>query len=443
MEARKLTVINIEDENPLDPEAFKGFLHVVSIRSEIGLQRTILKFREGRCRFAADMFAVDVNFKKMEMPKDLLWNVEAGVRPLGPLMMLPFLVAGECTAFVPYSNYWRDPAVTKNPYVLLVIATLRATTTGELQSLADAKAYLEEEAANRSLFEEGEQAVLDAVKQFRERLKQLVSSKKAFLIALEDTLGKLEDLDETCRKNRDLPGTLTDGSGYPLAIELCWPSGKIDRIELSSLVADLFLGIKPPGIEVLGVIAKELRTLEPHAVPMSVYDFAVECLKAAEGGIRHKKSALNIIKDKLPPGVDQWLVRRLVVEFAWVKAWKSHNNPGARLKAVRKYLGLELSNGKMDADASRKYVYLIAGAHGIVVDKGPWRCPLKGKYTASNTNDAYQLDRDEPAALTVLERVLCERFASDVLGWTASRTQRYYPAWMTRSDEKPGTDLAP
>src|ERR1700733_3288902 len=212
MEARKLTVINIEDENPLDPEAFKGFLHVVSIRSEIGLQRTILKFREGRCRFAADMFAVDVNFKKMEMPKDLFWNVEAGVRPLGPLMMLPFLVAGECTAFVPYSNYWRDPAVTKNPYVLLVIATLRATTTGELQSLADAKAYLEEEAANRSLFEEGEQAVLDAVKQFRERLKQLVSSKKAFLIALEDTLGKLEDLDETCRKNRDLPGTLTDGS---------------------------------------------------------------------------------------------------------------------------------------------------------------------------------------------------------------------------------------
>jgi hypothetical protein len=434
LEPRKLRIININDQQPGSGDTITDSLvDIVRVRDDQELQQLLVSARKGQ-PIPPDVFTIDIDLSESECYRNLEnlnWGTGDGrLRPLGPLLALPFLASGECTAFRLYSSYWTDPGVKRNPFVLLALAVLSAAEDGKIHSIVDAQRRLDTSNSDQyaQLFEK---AMQDGVYLFRQRLKSLIQRGRASVDYLEETIERLAALDEMTNASGSVRLPVSDVKG-PLWLQVNWGGVRPERIELSSLFADLFLPVHGTDKERLRKMAVELRNLTSHfRSGMSEYQVAVDSLEDIERGKKRTgEYVLQIIRRKLQgkPELDEWLVRRLVVEFAWVKAWFEEPNPKQRLRSVRDSLGFETKDGKLDENASKKYTQLIAGK-GEVVNQG-WKKPFKPRYQYHGPNEAYQLDQDEPALLSAQEISFCRKYAIDELEWDGA--PKRYPAWMNQ-----------
>jgi hypothetical protein len=118
--------------------------------------------------------------------------------------------------------------------------------------------------------------------------------------------------------------------------------------------------------------------------------------------------------------------------FAWVKAWrqselakKAKLETRSLINRVHEILGLT----DLGSPAVR-YRRLLADSVGgkDIVSTTQWCSAFKTDY--KNTNDAYQLDEDAPAALSGLEKAMCQSYAQEELRWDG--TDVPFPRWMTK-----------
>jgi hypothetical protein len=428
---RRLTAIVIDDKTDnIDPDEYKQFVKLDQVESYIDIQ---LKFVQGKSTsksMAADLLLIDVN-QIESMPGDdgFKWTSSPDVKPLGPLLALPFIARDLC-AFSPYSNYWRDKSVMENGFVMLSVALLFSVQSRRSFTLNEAREEIEKKA---TINVSPQIALREALRNFRALMGRRVQ-----FVDIGRLYKRLEDLQEThMQDKREVKIPLRDPE--VLSVDFYLPSGELERIEISSLFADL-LDFDPSLDPVkLDRVFSQLQVWRSRSVERSgptLYEMVRKILSLCEKkGIT---TAVEEIRDEYRSEIDRYLLKRMTMEFAWVQAWyeeltRLRNDDLSLIARVRELLGL-----KGQGDESIKYRRLLGvnTSGKDAVSEGEWRTPFKVSY--KTTNDAYQLDHNEPGTLTNMERGYCIQFATEVLRWDGREIE--YRNWMLESVQRVETE---
>jgi hypothetical protein len=426
---RRLVIFNINDRRgQLVLEKGQNFLTVKEVNSYIAAQKLLITSDQSGGGRGGDLFLIDVDFGESDYPKDLEWGVPEDIAPFGPLLALPFLSKEVCV-FVPYSNYWGVKGVKMNGFVRVAMSLLLAATKREYFTLDEVGEVLES-GTEGDLSQSAKLALEKALKLFR---KTLEHSDHIQLLDIEKTYNRLVDLEQAAfDQGASIAVPFCDAEGT-LSVNFSYPPYHFDSIELSSLFADV-LDFWPPAdqgalTDIFAVLERWKRLsieTDGDTLANTVRSVLEEC---------ERFPLPKAIGQVLPAGssLSEFAVKRIAMEFAWVQAWYQELTSYAGeddaerpslIKRVHTILGLsELNNPAI------KYRRLLADTSGDTntVSEEPWRTKFKLVY--SNTNDAYQLDANEPSAISPLERAMCIQYAQDVLDWDGSNPQ--YPRWMT------------
>jgi len=474
--ARRLRVINIDDFNQLDPELYAPFVEVLPIRSELRAQELLARM-SGANRDPIDIFLIDIDMSDnwQHHPKGLNWGpdqdgVATSLRPYGPLLAVPFLASSAHVICVPYSNWWASPAICENGFVLLSCAFIFSRAYGRAWTLEETRDHIRAritapslgvpsagsvragatevngkakpdegpDAEEESLLQEPEKALRKGLVLLRQELRKAPGVQ---FVNVEATCRKLAALDEAAQ-HHIVPLTDPD-TRTPITIE--WVSAqRWEQVEISSLYADV-LDFRTETDQV--TVRRIAELLQAEFVPQSIenagtlYDLSKDalnrCLPQSDAPQRLDKVLKALKKEvhsRLQP--DEWqLIKRLAVLFAWVRAWREEEAPEKRITRVRQYLGF----GRGQDNATNIYKRLIRGGDTPTVTKGRWNQPFKKQHSHGKVAEDFNLDVDQPEALTTLESRFCLRFADEELRWLEDSPApgQKYPRWMTEPDVTP------
>jgi hypothetical protein len=460
---RKLLTIIIDDLAQSLPKEKQQFFLIRKVDDYLTAQDLMLEFRQSYGEWGGDLFLVDVDFHLSEFPPNLVWGEFAELRPFGPLLALPFLGKEVC-AFIPYSSYWGDQNVKNNGFVLIATSMLLAAAKQEFVRVNDVKRMIEAYQSDNSFAQVTEFALEEALVNYRSVLK---GSSRIQLIDIGRTIRRLEALEENMSDlGIALPFPLQDAEGV-LSIDFAYPPYHFDSIELSSIFADLLnysqpdrLGAFQPIFDVLEVWRDKPTSVERGGNLLT--EAARKVLTLTEGSSDDDETQMlldDAIDEVLKESdlLEEHQLKRIVMEFAWVRAWYEEkweqrsrpthvkqNSTGdedsepvdAAVNQVTKTekvtlitrVHTSLALNRVNNPANRYRRLLCQTVQGVdrVSDK-KWRTPFKIEF--DGVNDAYQLDKDEPSALPPFEKALCIQYALDELRWDGNEIP--YPRWMT------------
>jgi hypothetical protein len=434
---RKLVGLVIDDEAArLNTEKLAPFVTIKQVNSYRAAQRLLLD-SASKSDLSGDLFLIDVNFEKSSVPEGLDWGGQSEVKPFGPILALPFLGREVCS-FVPYSSYWGDDSVKKNGFVLVAISLLLAATKRERYTLDEVNELISDSvnAEGSNLLSTAGAALNDALDQFRVTLG---TSKRIRFIDVGRTKKRLIELQESCTEDTPLPIPLRDDEGV-LSIDFSYPPYFTDSIELSSLFADVLRFRGPTDQLILEGIHEILDMWSEKSDETGGYilpEAAKRALARAEGSSDDDGSQIPIkaaveLELSTSTVLNKHAVIRTAMLFAWVQAWYDYlTNIDREREALDVSLissvwtALGLGSIKDPAISYRRLLCTTRHNNDVVSDK-PWRTPFKSNY--SSTNDAYQLDIDEPSLVSPLQKAMCIQYAIDELRWDGSNPS--YPRWM-------------
>jgi hypothetical protein len=429
---RRLVAVVIDDRK--DSIAERDYVDCVKLDKVASYSDIQEKFMPGkrstRMSMAADLLLIDVNqIESMPGNDGFDLGPRSGVKPLGPLLALPFIARDLCV-FAPYSNYWGDDAVTKNGFVMLAVALLLSVGGREKVTLEEAREAVE----RRATVDTSPQiALIEALRSYRMTLL----GKHVQLVDIGRVYQRLIDLQQvSIDTGRNLAMPLSDSEGV-LSVDFYAPSGEFDRIELSSLFSDELRFrpvLNPIHLDpVIGALEKWKDKSVEYGGPV-LFAAVIGALALCEREGRLIGEAVDEVLRREKSTIDRYLLIRVAMEFAWVQAWHEmltdHERDNSLIGRVQVILGL-----RGHGNESVKYRRLLgASVDGKdVVSKEKWRTPFKENY--SGTNDAYQLDHNSPGTLTSSERGLCIQFAQDKLRWDGTEWNQEYRSWMMESVE--------
>jgi hypothetical protein len=433
----------IDDQNELRPKAYECFLEVHNLGSAVDVQRALLRAEPARRRAPSDLILCDINMQNASEVADqtgladVFWGDGAG-RPYGVLLALPFLGWSGLTTFVPYSNFWGTKAVHSNGFVLVALSLIQALSKGREQGLEQIRAEIVATGTKDSLAEVPDTALQRGLEALRRRIEEDESIQ---LLDVEWTLQRLGDAEDAAERAGawplDVP--LRDSEG-PIALGIGWSASFVDFIEVSSIFSDV-IGFGNPSREDIRRVAKILMRWSKVKGSIerrgdTLFQAAKQVLELCEPENGDGQSFIAAVKESeyVRAGGDQYLLRRTVMLFAWIKAWHDHG-AGARsevmVHSVHEQLGLVVhgADGKerTDPSATTKYKGFLSSDRKTVSAKGPRR----GFRRSHDVAEAFNLASDTPAdGLDANDRDLCIRFAEEVLDWKQPGDQPY-PRWMS------------
>lgn len=463
---RKLLAIVIDDSmGSLLPEEKQKFFLIKRVVDYLTAQKLMLEFRQSFGEWGGDLFLVDVDFHLSEFPSDLEWGFEV-LRPFGPLLALPF-IGKEVCAFEPYSNHWGDERVSNSGFVLIATSLLLAAAKQERVMLNEVRGEIAEHDSKRGLAQVASIALDNALISYRQVLE---TSNRIQLIDVGRTIRRLEALEENMSDlSIALPFPLQDAEGV-LSIDFAYPPYHFDSIELSSIFADLLDYSQPDKLGAFQPIFEVLERWRANSVERGgnlLTEAARKVLSLTEGSPDNDESQ-TLLDDAIDEVMrksdllEEHQLKRMVMEFAWVKAWyeEKWEQRGQPVPAKQRptkdedaefedaapsphttgevaqtekvplitRVHTSLALNKVKAPANRYRRLLCQTVQGVdrVSDK-KWRTPFKLEY--DGVNDAYQLDKDEPSALPPFEKAMCIQYALDELRWDGNEIP--YPRWMT------------
>lgn len=462
---RRLVALNINDEaGQIRLGRDQQFIRFEEIDSYIAAQELLLSSSQMDDSCRADLFLIDVNFGRSEIEPHLEWGSPDDLRPFGPLLALPFL-GRELAAFVPYSNYWGDETLQRNGYVLITISLLLAVAKKEVQRLGKVRQIIKNVTSDTGLHSTATSALNEALRQYRTSVS---SSPDIQLVDVRRTIRRLEDLEENMPDlGSELLIPLQDAEGV-LSVDFAYPPNHLDSIELSSLFADCFKFNSPSEKGDFHEIFKTLEDWAKKSIELggnTLQEAARTALKKVEDSRDRDNDPITIkeaIDSEIKNKKDKYLARRIAMEFAWVQAWYEDLVYSAPVSVIRRnqtddFDEPEASESKSEFEEkfekdrptrismvhqalgmdklkypSTEYPRLLSNGGNVSNEK--WRTEFKKDF--SSVNDAYQLDADQPAALTPIEKAMCKQYAQEALGWDGSnRVVRGefnppYPRWM-------------
>lgn len=423
---RRLVVLNINDR--WDQISFgneQNFVTIKEIHSYKAAQELLLDPEHGSNGRSGDLFLVDVDFSESDIPKGLNWGC-SGLAPFGPLLALPFLGREVC-ALVPYSSYWGASEIEENGFVLVTMSLLLTSSMQDYYSLDDVREHIRS-IKKAGLADSPKIALYNAFRIFR---KNLENSDRIQLINIDRTFRRLMDLEQASfDQDIEISVPFTDREGV-LSVDFSYPPYFFDSIELSSLFADVMDFWPPAEQGALTEIYDVLERWKKQSIETDG-DTLAETAKAALEECEQFPLSKAIDRVLSPSSaLSKFAVMRIAMEFAWVQAWyqelTSYEDEDSErpslIKRVHTILGL---SGLKNPAIEYRRLLSKKGSGPETVSEEPWRTKFKIEY--SSTNDAYQLDADEPSAISPLERAMCIQYAQDELNWDGSSPQ--YPRWM-------------
>jgi len=439
--ARKLSAIVIDDDKRSfeSLEGREAFIELNVIDSYVAAQNLLLQYRQSFSRRGGDLFLVDIDFAKSRLPNNLEWGSYGDLKPFGPLLALPFLGREVCT-FVPYSSYWNDETIYKNGFVLIATSLILAASEQRAIRLNDVRREIDESEGECSFGSTVGYALSDALAKYR---SVLAKPARIQLLDIARTKRQLEAVVERIKSSGEvLSIPLQDENGI-LSIDFAYPPFHLESIELTSLFADLFNFSLSNDLSIFRRIIEILDTWVPSSLELGGYrlpEAAQKLLDITEGlsddfdePLSFDKALETIMQGS--PLLQEHAVKRIAMLFAWIKAWCEdcfaeveafHSDVESERTSLINRVHTTLALDKKDA--AILYKRLLAGKGGKEVSTKLWRTPFKLHGTYEGVNDAYQLDKDEPSALTTIERFMCIQYAKEVLFWDGQKVP--YPRWM-------------
>jgi hypothetical protein len=462
--SRQLVVLNVNDDPhaELKQSSYANFLDVENANSVETVQQ-MLHERGGR---SADVFLVDIDMEKTAIPAGLEWG-HPRFRAYGPLLALPFIGRG-AAAFVPYSGYWGNSAVTNNGFVRVALSLLLTRIFDRPFSLEDVGTYIRESTTEigstilqTSLVQEAGVALTQALEQYRRRLEA-------------DENVQFVDVDVTYKRLRDLENqAFLESKGWPLRVpfvdsegalylDIRYGASRRDCIQLGSLFADMLSFRAPADQSALTPIYDTLERWKAKSVTArgeTLYECVTGILARCQEGV----PILSAIKEQsdVVESFNRHQVIRLAMALAWTEAWHVGGlNAQRRTAYVHELLGLGTS-GPDEGDAravtaesrhrgqkrippakeqkrafpTTQYNRLLGKVlkNRIEVSDEPFRTPLRQNY--ASVAEAYGLnDYEDVGRLTHQEKQECIRYAVEELEWdpSAAGTEpwRPYPRWL-------------
>lgn len=462
---RRLGVLNVND----DPQAelptseYGEFLDIHNVNSVEAVHELL---HEHLAR-SVDLFLIDIDMEKSFIPEGLIWGTPA-FRPYGPLLALPFI--GQSSAvFTPYSGFWGNVAVTDNGFVRVALSLLLTQIHGEPFSLEDVGRYIAKSLAPRdvndgttSLVQEAGIALETALGQYR---KRLTDDNRIQLVDIDRTYSRLAEIDEAAVAANAWPLSVpfADSAGV-VDVDVRFGATRRERIQLSSLFADVLSFRPPDSPEVLAPIYEKLREWKAKSVTVlgeTLYESVVRgVLARCAKGVAVEKAVEEC--EFVRAGGNRYQVRRMAMALAWTEAWHQEyqSRPQQRTALVHELLGLRRArkgrarksalgsersatspraksakSKKSRDDSSNRYKRLLGKVlkKAVAIIDEPFRAPLRRKY--DNVAEAYGLNSlEDPGCLSFQEKCDCQRYAQEELGWDPSalvgKHRKPYPRWM-------------
>lgn len=428
---RRLVAVVIDDQpGRLSQAQYKDFVKLDKVQGYTDIQRKFNnKHQSTRASMVADLLLIDVNLSDNMPPDNMDWGTQPGIKPIGPLLALPFIARDLC-AFAPYSNHWGNATVTDNGFVVLSVSLLLSVVSRKVIDLEKTRETIKSKAES-VLVTSPQDALREALQQFRTALV-LRPVQFVDIGRLHQRLSELQQTALDVKSPVTMP--LRDAEGL-LSVDFYLPSGEFDRVELSSLFGDKLDFVSPADPSILHTILGELESWRGNSIEKggpTLLSAGTEILEICYEQEISVRDAAEQLRRKGHSDIDRYLLYRVAMEFAWVQAWYEtltfNERDRSMIGRVQTILGL-----KAQGNESNRYRRLLGETVDgkDIVSTNRWRKPFKTEFTG--TNDAYQLDQNLPGTLTNIERGLCVQFAQDELRWDG--TDPLYPAWMTESVE--------